>query len=216
MYRTQEADGINFNSSSYWTKIQNSKWTDATLLTGAVALLVIGLMASSNVFNAIGTAQATYLSYGMYGGAALLSTLEIIKSVRSSCCKNQHVEEPGNKPVENRPKEFKRPVPAEYKSPLEKRSEPLSITTVHMLQQSATSFAAYNATPYFKQTMDDAINALETYINGVINDWEFQKDPVAYLEAWDEKRGGSQEHRVIEDTARKFFDDNEGLFQKIA
>ena len=50
----------------------------AALITGTAALLVIGLLAHFGFFNAMGTTNAAYLSYGMYGGAALLALIEIV------------------------------------------------------------------------------------------------------------------------------------------
>src|ERR1700722_10574323 len=68
-------------TSSCLHKIMKSKWTDVVLITGFVALLIIGIAASAGAFSAIGTTNAAYLSYGMYAGAALLLVAEIVKRV---------------------------------------------------------------------------------------------------------------------------------------
>jgi hypothetical protein len=67
------------SSSSTFQKIMKSKWTDVALLTGFAALFIIAILASTGVFNFMGTTNAAYLSHGMYGGAALFIIAEIIK-----------------------------------------------------------------------------------------------------------------------------------------
>lgn len=46
---------------------------------------------------------------------------------------------------------------------------------------------------------------LLAYITDVLNNDSFQKDPPAYLRAWDVRRGSTEEFRVSEDSARQFF-----------
>lgn len=43
------------------------------------------------------------------------------------------------------------------------------------------------------------------YIQQVLNDPEFEKDPQSFMQKWKEDRGGSEEFRVEEDSARSFF-----------
>lgn len=62
-------------------RILESKWTDAVLITGFVALLIIGIVPLTGALNAIGITNASYLSYGMYVGSALFLTAAIIKQV---------------------------------------------------------------------------------------------------------------------------------------
>lgn len=85
MSETSALSSTNPNSSSCWSKVIESKWTDAALISSVVALLIIGLAASTGAFNAIGTTNAAYLSYGMYGGAALFLITEVIKIVVKYC-----------------------------------------------------------------------------------------------------------------------------------
>jgi hypothetical protein len=63
------------------SNIVKSKWTDVALIASTIVFLLIGILASSGIFNSIGSSQAAYLSYGMYGGAAVLFVAEIIKRV---------------------------------------------------------------------------------------------------------------------------------------
>lgn len=44
-----------------------------------------------------------------------------------------------------------------------------------------------------------------TYINKVLNDKSFQKDPQAFMKKWQEERGTTEELRIPEDIARMFF-----------
>jgi hypothetical protein len=64
--------------SSCWHSMAKSKWTDAALITGFVALLIIGILASTGVFLSIGITNTAFLSYGMYGGAALFLLVEAV------------------------------------------------------------------------------------------------------------------------------------------
>jgi len=92
MSKASVIGGTNPNSSSFWDKVIKSKWTDAALITGFVALLIIGIAASTGAFNAIGTTNAAYLSYGMYAGAALLLAAQIAKLVRN--CLKEKISKP--------------------------------------------------------------------------------------------------------------------------
>jgi hypothetical protein len=71
-------------------KIMDSKWTDVALIAGIAALLVIGVLASTGAFSCIGTASAAYLSFEMYGGAALLLIAEIVKIAINSSLYQQN------------------------------------------------------------------------------------------------------------------------------
>jgi len=89
-------------------KVQESKWTDAALIISSAALLVIGILASIGVFNFIGTANAAYLSYGMYGGTALFFIIEIIRRAIYPCPeihKNLEFQAPVQFPLEPRESE---------------------------------------------------------------------------------------------------------------
>jgi hypothetical protein len=81
---SQSSSNVGPNGVFHRECLQNmvkSKWTDVALIVGTIVFLLIGILASSGVFNSIGTSQAAHLSYGMYGGAALLFVAEIIKRV---------------------------------------------------------------------------------------------------------------------------------------
>jgi hypothetical protein len=60
---------------------------DVILGLSGVALLVIGILASSGTLQFMGTANANCLSYGMYTGAALCFIAEIIRLIIT--CKTQ-------------------------------------------------------------------------------------------------------------------------------
>lgn len=68
----------------FYTKIQE-KWVDIALILGSIACLTIGVLATEGYFNAIGTLNATYLSYGMYGGALVAFIAEIVKAAVGNC-----------------------------------------------------------------------------------------------------------------------------------
>jgi hypothetical protein len=67
------------DSRSCIRKAAESKWSDAALLITSCALLVIGILATCQIFNSIGTTNALYLSYGAYAGSACLFIAEMIK-----------------------------------------------------------------------------------------------------------------------------------------
>lgn len=69
------------DSRSCIRKAVESKWADAALMITSVVLLVIGVLATCQIFNSIGTANALYLSYGAYMGVACLFVVEMIKIV---------------------------------------------------------------------------------------------------------------------------------------
>jgi hypothetical protein len=60
-------------------KLQGSKWTDAIILVNFVAALTIGILASLNFLNSMGSANAVYLSMAMYGLAATWLIIELAK-----------------------------------------------------------------------------------------------------------------------------------------
>lgn len=59
--------------NSYFHIVNQSKWIDIAIVSGCVALLVIGLLATFN--------HAASLSYGMYSCAILLFIVEVVKLV---------------------------------------------------------------------------------------------------------------------------------------
>lgn len=65
--------------------IVKSKWTDLALIASCAALLIIGILVSTGVLNFIGSTNAAYFSYGMYGGAGILIIAELIKTIVSCC-----------------------------------------------------------------------------------------------------------------------------------
>jgi len=44
------------------------------------------------------------------------------------------------------------------------------------------------------------------YIKNILNDKTFQDNPRAYLNAWRERRGATEQFKRPEDQARKFFE----------
>lgn len=73
-------------SSCFRAVKERSTYADVALVVSSVTLLVIGMLATAGVFNFIGTTNAAYLSYGMYGAAALLFIVLAIKCIRN-CAK---------------------------------------------------------------------------------------------------------------------------------
>jgi hypothetical protein len=73
---------------------KESIWIDVALVTGFLALLAIGNLASAGVLHSIGAANAAYLSYGMYGGAALLLIAEVVKVAINRCKKTNGANSP--------------------------------------------------------------------------------------------------------------------------
>jgi hypothetical protein len=70
-------------------RVEMPKWPHIVLVTGSVALLIIGILATLGILNGMGTTNAAYLSYGMYGGAALFALAEIAILIRSYCPKKE-------------------------------------------------------------------------------------------------------------------------------
>jgi len=68
-------------------QVKESKWPEAILIVSGIACVIIGALASAGIFNSIGTLNAAYLSYGMYGTAALFLLGGVIKIVLSACVK---------------------------------------------------------------------------------------------------------------------------------
>lgn len=178
-----------------------------------MALLIIGIAASTGAFNAIGTTNAAHLSYGMYAGAALLLAIEIAKLVRNYCFKDSHSDDSHNQGAprlgsENNPKstpKFRGPVPHDYVSPPVKRSEPLSQGAIQNLKEQAATYASVHARLNPGATMEQVTEQLIVYMLTIIDDKEFQKDPTAYMEAWIKERGSQENHISPDDDARKFF-----------
>ncbi len=90
MLMTPSARGAGSTLASCFQAVKESKRIDTVLITGFVALLVIGILASTGVFNFMGTKNAAYLSYGMYGGAALFLIAEMIKLAIHCCKRTNH------------------------------------------------------------------------------------------------------------------------------
>lgn len=80
-------EGVVGGSNKIYTFCANiqEKWIDIALILACVACLAIGVLATKGYLNAIGTVNATYLSYGMYGGAALAFIAEVTKLAVGAC-----------------------------------------------------------------------------------------------------------------------------------
>jgi hypothetical protein len=190
------------STSSCLQKIMESKWTDVALITGCAALLVIGILASSGVFNFMGTTNAAYLSYGMYVGAALFLIAEIIKLVINKVGISQ----------------------SSKKQPKLSIVNPLSQEEIQKLKQQAKLHANNNASvsPFDLETIPNpngpgfmiadptleqiqqAQNALFDYLIKIIDEADFQRNPVGYLvKIWPPKLIDRADYP--QDTARSFF-----------
>jgi len=66
---------------SCWKQVIESKWIDAALVVGGVALLVIAVLASVGVLNSMGANTATHLSYVMYIGGVAFLLIEFVKII---------------------------------------------------------------------------------------------------------------------------------------
>lgn len=53
-------------------------------------------------------------------------------------------------------------------------------------------------------------NEIVEYIANVLYDPDFQNDPEQFMEEWADRRGLTKEFRVVEDSARLFFLENDG------
>lgn len=182
--------------SSCMQKVKESKWIDVALITGCVALLVMGILASTGVFNVMGTTNAAHFSYGMYGGAAFLFIVDVTKVAINKCAKNDTA---------------KRVV---------KRFN-LSEKEIQYIKAQAVSYASTNFVafdyPYIKnpdgsgfavdprqQEADLAAQKeLLEYINNIIDNPEYQENPVGYRKAWENK--DPAEKKYPENRALAFF-----------
>ncbi len=82
---TQRVHCLNNSPCVLGPKIQE-KWVDVALILGCVASLTIGALATGGYFHAIGTVNATYLSWGMYGGAIVAFILEVTQVAAGKNC----------------------------------------------------------------------------------------------------------------------------------
>lgn len=203
-HETLQVSSAHSHSSCLHT-IGKSKWTDAALITGFIALLVIGILASTGVFNFIGTTNAAYLSYGMYGSAALLLMAEVIKIVVKYC----------HKVIDQRQFAYQllqRPVPTDYKCPVQKQSYQLSQEIISDIRIKAKYYAGNNThvCQLSKNPTADTQRILE-YIEKIIDDTEFQQDPKAFLNAWQANRNrgmtekGMTEKRIFPEPHATYF-----------
>lgn len=153
----------NQNSSSCLNNVIESHWTHGVLIASAVALVVIGVIATTGGFNAsIGTTNAANLSYGLYGGAALLSLTEgILIFLR---CKTDTQEQPA--PLNNLPFEPMGP------------PNPTEIAAIKFI---LVDDFVKNSTCPDKQ-------GLKTHITNILDTPQFQKNPATYMSDWSKSR----------------------------
>lgn len=175
--------------TTFFKDVKETKKTDVALITGCVALLIIGAAASCGAFNFIGTTNAAYLSYGMYAGSAIFLLAEVGKVASGYCPKI----------CGNNTTRFVSPVPSGYVAPEDRylapedRAEALDAEDVTDLKEAAKEFAD--------------TNEMYDYLSYIIDNKQFQKNPLAYMKAWEKQRGDTEECRAIEDPARLFLNE---------
>jgi len=157
-------------------KIKASKWIDVALLTGFAALLIIGILASTGVLNAIGTTQSLNLAYGMYAGAGLFLLAELIKVVVNRCT----IQDERTLSTEG----FKASNPSNITRALTsaqlKQLKKLVIDEVDFYKQSVRE----NLQPAMKSYNELVTNDLEKFVNAVMANKNFLNDPKDYLNNW--------------------------------
>jgi hypothetical protein len=103
--------------------IRESKYTDALLVTSFVAFLILGILATTGIFQCLGTTNAAYLSYGMYAGAALFLIAEIIK-LAINCSKKTDDSDSSATSTESEIKPSATPTKSEIKPSISRLSHP--------------------------------------------------------------------------------------------
>ncbi len=81
---------IHQNSEYAFCHKMQERWIDIALILGGIACLTIAVLATTGCFNAMGSVNATYLSYGLYGGAAIALIALVAKIAIGDC-------QPGNR-----------------------------------------------------------------------------------------------------------------------
>jgi len=219
--RVSLVDDSGLTSSSF-QRIIESKWSDVALIAGCAALLVIGILASTGIFNLIGTTNAAHLSYGMYAGATLFLLAEIAK-IAIKYARQNYSHAAGPTPTDKDPLiSFPRPVPKNYTSPSKKQSVCLTQEEIQSLKTQAIPYANTHYYPDLDLKSpnpnglgiisDASAESIETaqkyqlgYILYIIDDKDFQKDPVAYMKAWNTRE--DRAYMPSMDIARHFFID---------
>lgn len=81
-------------------------------------------------------------------------------------------------------------------------AKPLTASNIKFLKENA------KCSRHTKNERDGDLKykGILAYIDQVLAKPEFQKDPKAYIKKWKVERGGSEEFRVVEDSAMNFFD----------
>ena len=59
---------------------------------------------------------------------------------------------------------------------------------------------------YASKSRPQHVNEIVDYVKTVLEDSDFQNDPFAYMKAWTQRRGYTEEVRIVEDTAKRFID----------
>jgi hypothetical protein len=157
--------------SSELDNVKECGWEDVALFVMAAALLVMGIVASGGVVDAMGRANAQYFSYGMYGGAGVLLVALVIKMV--VCYRKQ--------------------------------------MDFAQLKQKGAEFAQnYQFPETFQTERGEAIGIpwargqLAASIRMIVEDLDFQKDPVEYV--LQNKRGVLFSQRYIGRIVLEFFE----------
>jgi hypothetical protein len=164
------------NSSSCWSRVIESKWSDVTLITGFIALLIIAIVASTGAFDAIGTTNAASLSYGMYGSAASFLIAECILALLryKSNTQAHHSNTRSN-----------------VYDPL---IGPLSPEEIELLKLCVSDFVNKSAYPNKEE--------LKKTITDILDQPDFQNNPQIFMSIWKTKR---EPKSPLEKEAYNFF-----------
>lgn len=199
MATTTNSIGASNPTASCSHQIMESKLTDVAFITGFAALLIIGILSSTGVFNFIGTTNAAYLSYGMYGGAALFLIAEMIK-VAINCYSTQNTTKNVIKNVAPLSQEEVQNLKTQAKLCAQKAYRIFD----HKWKPNPNGSGLVSIDPTPEETQK-AQNELFDSLVKIIDKADFRQNPVGYMVTWRQKRGGSEEYRYPDDTTQAFF-----------
>jgi len=177
-------DNINWgnfaHTPSCLEKAKDSKWIDAALIVSAAALLIIGILASVGVFNFIGVTNAAFLSYGMYGGVALLLIAEAVKVIVKKCVPSYGAF------TREQFQELKKTVLTAIKDQKD-QSQGLFRDCITKILVDQIMYFTPQERKQFDSQCDDLVQDLEKYIKITLNHPRFRNSPSSYLENWEKQ-----------------------------